>query len=136
MTAKQILVAGATVLMSSLSGPAVADETRRPFVRVAELEIDPARLESFESAIKEAIETAVRTEPGVLVLYAVSEKDNPSRVIVFEIYTDANAYTTHLETPHFKRYRATTDKMVKSRKLADAVPIALGAKGAPAATSR
>jgi len=56
---------------------------------------------------------------------------HPSRVIVLEIYTDAQVYATHLETPHFKKFRATTDKMVTSRKLLDAVPIVLGAKAAP-----
>ncbi len=136
MNAKQFLILGASVLMSCMPGFAHAEEAQRPFVRLAELEIDPAQLESFKSAITEGIETAVRVEPGVLGLYAVSAKDNPSRVIVFEIYTDANAYATHLETPHFKKFRATTDKMVKSRKLLDTVPIMLGAKSDAAAPSR
>jgi len=74
MNAKQFLIIFASVLMSSLSGPIVADEARRPFVRLAELDIDPAQLDSFKSAIKEGIEAAVRVEPGVLALYAVSEK--------------------------------------------------------------
>jgi quinol monooxygenase YgiN len=70
------------------------------------------------------------------VLYAADEKDNPNRVRVFEMYTDAAANATHLETPHFKKFRATTDKMVLSRKLLDAVPIVLGAKAQPPGTSR
>jgi quinol monooxygenase YgiN len=58
----------------------------------------------------------------------VSEKDNPARFRVFEIYTDAEAYKTHLETPHFRKFRMTTQTMVKSRKLLDAVPVAMSAK--------
>ena len=103
-------------------------DARQPYIRIAELEIDPAQLESFNAAIKESIETAVRIEPGVLALYAVSETDNPARVRVFEIYTDADAYKTHLETPHFRKFRATTENLVKSRELIDAAPIALSAK--------
>jgi hypothetical protein len=76
MNAKQFLIFGASVLTVCVCQPGFADEARRPFVRLAELEIDPAQLESFKSAIKEGVETAVRKEPGVLVLYAVSEKDN------------------------------------------------------------
>jgi quinol monooxygenase YgiN len=136
MNAKQFLILGASVLLSCVPGFVHAEEAQRPFVRLAELDIYPAQLESFKSAITEEIETAVRIEPGVLALYAVSEKDNPSRVIVFEIYTDADAYAKHLETPHFKKFRATTDKMVKSRKLLDTVPIVLGAKATTAAKSR
>ena len=102
-------------------------DTKR-YVRIAELEIDPAQLESFNVAIRESVETAVRVEPGVLALYAVSEKDNPARIRVFEIYTDADAYKTHLETEHFRKFRTVTEKMVRSRKLIDAVPIAMSAK--------
>ena len=98
------------------------------YVRLAELEIDPAQLQGFSAAIKEGIEAAVRVEPGVLALYAVSEKDDPARIRVVEIYADENAYKTHLETPHFQKFRATTEKMVKSRRLLDAVPIILAAK--------
>jgi quinol monooxygenase YgiN len=106
------------------------DKQKAPhYIRIAELEIDPAQLENFHAAIKESVETAVRVEPGVLALYAVSEKDDPARIRVFEIYTDADAYRTHLETPHFKKFRAVTESMVKSRKLMDAVPVAMSAKG-------
>ena len=76
----------------------------------------------------EGIKAAVRVKPGVLVLYAVSEKDHPTRIRVFEMYTDEDAYKTHLETVRFRKVRDTTNAMVKSRKLIDADPIMLGAK--------
>jgi quinol monooxygenase YgiN len=128
MNAKRLLVAVVSMLASGLGAISFAAEAHGQYVRLAELEIDPAQLEGFSSAVKESVETAVRVEPGVLVLYAVSEKDNPTRVRVFEVYTDADAYQTHLETPHFRKFRAVTEKMVVSRKLLDAVPIVLGAK--------
>ena len=134
MDARQLLVLGASMLASCLGGPALAAETQGQYVqgqyvRIAELEIDPAQLVAFQAAIKESVETSVRVEPGVLVLYAVSEKNDPARIRVFEIYTGEDAYKTHLETPHFKKFRAATETMVKSRKLLDAVPVAMGAKG-------
>jgi quinol monooxygenase YgiN len=128
MDAKQVLFLGASMLACGLGGPAVAAETQGQYVRIAELEIDPAQLESFKVAIKESVEASVRVEPGVLVLYAVAEEDNPARFRVFEIYTNAEAYTTHLATPHFRKFRATTETMVKSRKLLNAVPVAMSAK--------
>ena len=51
--------------------------------------------------IKEEIKTSVRLEPGVLTLYAVEEKGNPSHITIVEIYADEDAYKTHLQTPHF-----------------------------------
>ncbi len=128
MNAKQLLILAASILTLSPGGSALTQEMRGPYVRLAELEIDPEQLESFKAAIKEGIEAAVRVEPGVLALHAVSEKDNPARVRVFEIYIDEAAYTTHLETAHFKKFREMTKEMVKSRKLIDADPIVLGTK--------
>ena len=128
MNIKQLLVIGASVLTSFLCGRALTAETHDPYVRIAELEVDPAQLESFKAATREVGQTSVRVEPGCLVLYAVSEKEKPGRVRVFEIYRDEDAYKVHLQTPHFKKFRATTDNMVKSRKLIDTVPISLAAK--------
>ena len=128
MNTKQLLIIGALMLESSLCERAVAQEMQRPYVQVAEIEIDPAQLEDHKAAVREQIETAVRVEPGVLVLYAVSEKDNPTRVTVFEIYRDTDAYRSHLESAHFKKYKVITEKMVKSLKLVQTTPIMLGAK--------
>ena len=128
MDAKQLLVLGASVLASSLVGPAEAQETHQPYVRVAEIEIDPAQTERYKAAAKEQIEAAVRLEPGVLALYSVADKENPSRVWVFEMYADVDAYKSHLETAHFQKYKTITQDMVKSLKLWDTIPILLGAK--------
>lgn len=128
MDTKQLLILGATALASSFGASAMAQGTKDPYVRVADIEIDPAQLESYKAAVREQIETAVRLEPGVLALYSVADKENPAHVFVFEMYADVEAYKAHLETTHFKKYKAATNDMVKSLKLRDTVPILLGAK--------
>jgi quinol monooxygenase YgiN len=128
MAAKQLLVVGASMLATTFSGSAFSQETDGQYVQVAQIEIDPAQLESYRAAAREQIDAAIREEPGVLVLYSVSEKDNPAHVIVFEIYKDRQAYRSHLETPHFKKYKAVTANMVKSLTLIQSTPIMLGAK--------
>jgi len=126
--AKQLLVVGASMLATASSGSAFSQETDGQYVQVAQIEIDPAQLESYRAAAREQIDAAIREEPGVLVLYSVSENDNPAHVIVFEIYKDRQAYRSHLETPHFKKYKAITANMVKSLTLVQSTPIMLGAK--------
>jgi 4-carboxymuconolactone decarboxylase len=133
MSAKLFFIFGASVLICLIClicvyGGAIAMQKQDPLVRLAELEIDPAQLASYKAALKEEIEASIRVEPGVLTLYAVAEKDNPTRIRVFEIYADEEAYKAHLETPHFKKYKTTTQAMVKSLKLVETTPILLGAK--------
>jgi quinol monooxygenase YgiN len=97
-------------------------------VRLAELEIDPAQLENYKAALREEIESSIRSEPGVLTLYAVALKGNPTQIRLFETYADMGAYKAHLETAHFKKYKSTTKDMVRSLKLIETEPILLGAK--------
>jgi quinol monooxygenase YgiN len=125
---RQLLFVGASIFASAMGGVAAAQEQQEQYIQIAEIEIDPAQLEDYKAAVREHIETAIRVEPGVLVLYSVSEKDNPTHIRVFEIYASIEAYRAHLEAPHFKKYKAVTEKMVKSLKLVQTTPIMLGAK--------
>ncbi|MBK7650751.1 MAG: antibiotic biosynthesis monooxygenase [Flammeovirgaceae bacterium] len=97
-------------------------------VRIAKLKIDSTQLQEYNAALKEEIEAAVRVEPGVLSLYAVAEKDNPTSITIFEIYANADAFNSHRETPHFKKYKNTTQQMVQSLELLETVPIVLATK--------
>jgi quinol monooxygenase YgiN len=107
---------------------AKAQTMNLPLVRIAELEIDPAQLDAYKALLKEEIEASIRLEPGVLTLYAVSVKGHPNQVRILETYADQTAYEAHLQTPHFKKYKAETQDMVKSLKLIETDPILLGAK--------
>ncbi len=97
-------------------------------VRIARLQIDSAQMENYKTALRIHAETAVRVEPGVITLYAVYEKNQPTHVTVFEIYANADAYQAHLKSPHFLQYKASTKGMVKSLELVETVPIALETK--------
>jgi len=110
-----------------LSGKANA-QSNSHYIRIAKLVIDSARLDNYKEALKLHAETAVRVEPGVLMLYAVYEKDHPTHVNVFEIYADINAYKSHIQTAHFLKYKTAVQNMVKSLELVDVVPIALESK--------
>jgi len=110
-----------------ISGNAFAQNNSH-YMRIAKIVVDSTKLESYKSALKEGIEVAVRTEPGVLSLYAVYDKKNPTHVTVFEIYADEKAYQSHIQTAHFKKYKNAAQDMVKSLELVDVGPIALESK--------
>lgn len=97
-------------------------------VRIAKLQIDSAQLDSYKFFLKEEIEASVSVEKGVLSLYAVSDKKNPTHITVFEIYANQEAYLAHIKTPHFLKYKTGTKDMVKALELTDTKPIALKAK--------
>lgn len=97
-------------------------------VRLAELTIDPAQLEAYKTALRDEIDASIRLEPGVLALYAVTVKDHPNEIRLFEIYASPVAYQSHLQSEHFRKYKSTTASMVKSLRLIETDPLLLGAK--------
>jgi len=117
-----------TVLLTFVFISNVAAQNKTQMVRLAKLVIDSAQLENYKAALKEGIETAVRIEPGVLTLYAVAEKNNPTHITILEIYADADAYKAHVQTLHFKKYKDITKDMVKSLELVDTDPLIPGMK--------
>jgi len=124
---KKILVTIMTCIAFSFYN-SVSSQTNAHYIRIAKLTIDSSKLEEYKQALKENAETAVRVEPGVLMLYAVYEKEHPTNVTVFEIYADEAAYRIHIQAAHFLKYKATVQDMVKSLELIDVSPIALEAK--------
>jgi quinol monooxygenase YgiN len=108
--------------------PGPAAPPRRPVVRLAELEIDPAQLAPYLAALREEVATSLRVEPGVLTLYAVQVRGAPARVRLFEMYADAAAYDAHIASPHFQTYKTGTAAMVRSLVLLETDPVLLGTK--------
>ena len=88
-------------------------------VRLSEIEIEPEFLEEYLAILKAESKASVELEPGVISIYPMYQKEKPTEIRILEIYANIKAYQTHLETPHFKHYKTTTSKMVKSLKLVD-----------------
>jgi len=105
-----------------------ASRPERPMVRIAELEIDPTHLDDFKALLAEEQEASVRVEPGVLMLHSVSIVESPISIRLLEVYASRSAYEAHLITPHFIKYKTSTQKMVKSLRLVETHPILLCAK--------
>lgn len=101
----------------------VCAQQKKLMVRLAKIVVDSSRLEEYKSILKEEAEESVRLEPGVLTLYAVSEKEKPTHFTILEIYADSAAYRAHLQTRHFIKYKTSTKDMVKSLELVETDPL-------------
>ena len=110
------------VIIMTFSLSAAAQDKR--MVRIAKIEVYPAQLKQYNTALKEQMTTAIKMEPGVLTYYAVADKADPSHITILEIYADTAAYRAHTQTLHFKKYKATVQNMVKKLELMDVTLIA------------
>jgi quinol monooxygenase YgiN len=114
-------------MLLTITFNAKAQQTKMK-VRIAKIQIAPDYLTEYRQALAEHAKAAVSTEPGVLTLNAVYDKNHPTLVTVFEVYASEEAYQSHLKTAHFLKYKNGTSKMVKSLELVDVTPIALESK--------
>lgn len=88
-------------------------------IRIAEIEVHSQYLDEYKAILKYEAEASVRLEPGVIAIFPMFRKDNPTKVRILEIYADQQAYQSHLKTEHFLKYKTTTLHMVKSLALID-----------------
>lgn len=100
----------------------------QPLVRIAELDIDPARLDAYKAMLAEEIEASVRLEAGVLSLNAVAVKGSPTQIRILEIYADQAAYEAHIRSPHFLKYKTGTADMIRALRLVETEPVILCGK--------
>ena len=104
---------------------ALSDETDGRVIRIAQLEIDPAQLAAYQTAVREEISESVKLEPGVISIYSVAETDHPNRLHFFEVYASDAAYNSHIASAHFQKYAAATQSMILSKRLIATRPVQL-----------
>lgn len=88
-------------------------------VRLSKIEVYPQHLEEYVRYAAEVGEISLLTEPGVLAMYAVADKENPCLVTILEIYSSRDAYKSHIASAHFQEYKRETLHMVKTLVLSD-----------------
>ena len=92
-------------------------------VRLSKIEVYPQFLDEYIRYVTEVGEISLRTEPGVLTMYAVGEKENPCQITILETYASREAYDKHIASAHFQKYKRGTLHMVKSLVLSDQTPL-------------
>lgn len=102
-----------------LFGPPASAQQNENIVRIAEIEIFPEYVTEYRAILKEEAEASVRLEAGVLAIFPMYLRQDSTQIRILEIYDSQDAYQSHLRTPHFQKYKTTTQKMVKSLNLVD-----------------
>ncbi len=87
--------------------------------RIAKIKVDENQLENYKSALQEQMNAAIKLEPGVLSYTVVADKKDATSITIFEVYTNLDAYQSHILTPHFKKYKESVKDMVLSLELID-----------------
>lgn len=88
-------------------------------VRLSKIEVHPQYLNEYMNYATEVGEISLRTESGVLSMYAMQQKSNPCLVTILETYASQEAYEKHIASAHFQKYKQSTLHTVKHLELLD-----------------
>ena len=101
------------------SSATVSAQNPEMLIRIAEIEIDSAYSKQYNELLAEEARASVLLEPGVIAIFPLFQKENPTQIRILEIYANQDAYESHLKTAHFLKYKNGSIKMVRSLKLID-----------------
>ena len=80
-------------------------------------DVHPEHVEAFMARMRIQAEQSVSREPDCHGFDVCTDPEDPTRVFLYETYTDRAAFDTHLESDHFKSYAADTADWVRGKTL-------------------
>ena len=92
-------------------------------VRLSKIEVYPQYLDEYMEFAVEVGTKSLLTEPGVLTMYAMQDKEDRCVITILETYSSQEAYKSHIASDHFQKYKQGTLHMVKSLELCDQSPL-------------
>ena len=122
-----LFAALAAAAMLGMPAERASAQSAATYVNAVDLDIAPAEMAAFLVAIKENGAATVK-EPGCRQFDIMVEAKNPNHVFLYEVYDNEAALTAHRNTDHFKKYAATTGKMVTGRNVRAMTPVAFNSK--------
>ena len=85
------------------------------FSLVVHVEVRPGSREEFLAGMTANAQASVRDEPGCLRFDVCSVDGEQNRFVLYELYTDADAFAAHKQAPHFGEWRKVADRVVASQ---------------------
>lgn len=82
------------------------------FSLVVQMDVRPERREEFLAGMAANAEASVRDEPGCLRFDVCSVAGDANRFLLYELYSDADAFAAHKASPHFARWRAIAEQVL------------------------
>lgn len=93
-----------------MSGPGVSG-----FVIIVDFRIRPGAMAPFRKLMDANAIASAKHEPGCRRFDVLAPKDDPDRVVLYEIYDDRAAFDAHLKTPHFASFNTDSTQYIATK---------------------
>ncbi|MFK7876132.1 MAG: Gfo/Idh/MocA family oxidoreductase [Paracoccaceae bacterium] len=100
---------------SDARGQKMKVEKNKMFAVCVELTIRPGQMDKFLPLMRANASTSLREEPDCHRFDVVQVDDAPDLITLYEVYTNAAAFQTHLGTTHFQQFDAAVTDLVAQK---------------------
>ena len=91
----------------------------QPFVIWVEFDVKPEAIEKFHAAALDDSTCSVRDEAGCLQFDVLTPTAGGNTFAFYEVYKSKDAFTAHMEMPHFKRFASVADETVVDKRVSE-----------------
>ncbi len=88
------------------------------FVVTVHFHIHPQFVEAFRVAVIRQAKNSIEREPDCKQFDVLQNPEDPGHFFLYEVYTDAEAFAVHRQTPYFADFFAQIGEMVADKQLA------------------
>lgn len=86
-------------------------------IHLAKVSIEKGKKQEFANVVETEMRISVAEEPGVIAMFAGTDKNNPDDWYFYEIYKNDDAYNTHIKSQQFKDYISGSQDFLTDKKL-------------------
>jgi quinol monooxygenase YgiN len=91
----------------------------QPFVIWVVFDVKPEAFEEFHQAALEDSTCSVRDEPGCLQFDVLAPTAGGNILAFYEVYKSKDAFSAHMETPHFKKFASAAEKAISDKHVSE-----------------
>jgi quinol monooxygenase YgiN len=88
---------------------------------LVQVKVRPELSGEFEAALLDNARQSVANDPGCLRFDVSQAREDPTRWILHEVYTNEEAHAAHRQSPHFLDYQAVADRAIVDKQVVWAV---------------
>lgn len=88
------------------------------YVVLVEFTINPEHVQAFRQRVQQQAQDSLREESECRVFDVCIDPDRDDFVLLYEIYSDRNAFELHLASAHFRDFDKTVQGWISDKKIA------------------
>ncbi|GAA3637945.1 antibiotic biosynthesis monooxygenase [Lactobacillus hamsteri] len=86
-------------------------------IHLAKVSIEKGKKQEFADVVENEMRISVTEEPGVIAMFAGTDKNSTDDWYFYEIYKNDDAYNTHIRSQQFKDYISGSQDWLTDKKL-------------------